>query len=135
MKPVRGWIVVVALVHLVPGLMGLSLALLFLVLGGVGFATANDPSWARLFGIAGAALAVVPLAASLPLFLISLGLLRRRTWGRSIALLLAATAAVTGAAMLFGSGRGLAPVPLAYAALVLGVLLRPRIAAQFLDPA
>jgi hypothetical protein len=133
-RRIPGWLLAVALVHLVPGIMGLSLALLFLVLGGLGYALSAEPAWARIFGVAGAVLAVLPLAVSLPVFLVGLGLVLRRTWGRTTGIFLAGTALVTGAAMLFGSGRALAPLPLVYAALVLGVLLRPRIASTFRDP-
>lgn len=131
-----GWVDSVIVIHLLPGML-LMLVVTFLVfLGLLSFAIGGvlgEGKGGALIGLAFGGVALVPVAFSLPLFCVGLGILRRRAWARIVAIYLAAGLAGTGLLLSLVEANLFGLLPLAHASLTLGVLLTPRIAAEFGD--
>jgi hypothetical protein len=135
--PRSGWVTAVAVISLVLGALEIVYgALLLWFVSALSYSRYMSPleavvyEFKALFG----AFAVIALLLGCALIVAGLGTVRRKPWGRILALVLAGLAAL----VALGSVVPFNPVSLAlhaaYAVLVFVVLLNPRFAAEF-DPA
>ncbi len=132
-----GWVVSVALIHLLPGILMLLGVTLFLFLGALSVAAAlafGKGEAAVGIGLVTGILGLVPLAFALPFTCVGIGVLRRRAWARLLAIYLGGGLAGTGLLLVAVEGNLLGVLPLGHGAFTLGILLLPRFAAEFAAP-